>query len=134
MYPGSAAYTIPQNNQHVPPTYFNLGTPHTPSNPAPYYSETLSPRVHTNALPQFSAPSAGSCQPPDNPTQWQKCKRPTDKNQPPRRRSTDTPIRPLKGRELQARVRFLDDEIVRLKKDIGGFTRERVLLVGPSSM
>jgi hypothetical protein len=31
----------------------------------------------------------------------------------------DTPIRPLKGRELRARVQYLDDAIAQLKKDIG---------------
>ena len=36
----------------------------------------------------------------------------------------DTPIRPLKGRELQARIMFLDDEISQLKKDINELARE----------
>jgi hypothetical protein len=106
---------------------FNHGTPRAPSNSAPYHpeSESLPPRVHTNDLPQFFMPSASSFQTPGTPMQGKKRKRPTDENQPPRQWSSATPIRPPKGRGLQARVRFLDDEIARLKKDISGLTRER---------
>jgi hypothetical protein len=45
----------------------------------------------------------------------------------------DTPIRPLKGRELRVREQYLDDAIARLKKDIGELTRERTLLAGAVS-
>jgi hypothetical protein len=136
MYPASASYSTPQNNQHLPYAYYlNHGTPTTPSNPTSYYSDTLpwqAPRVHTNTLPEFTS-STHLSQSLDTPVRGQKRKRPTNENQEPRRRLMDTPIRPLKGRELRARVQYLDDAIARLKKDIGELTRERILLAGAVS-
>jgi len=125
MYPGYASYDTPQNNEHILPTYFNHGMPHTPSNSASYYPPSLPPPVHTDALPQFTTPNALQFQPLDTPIQGKKRKRPTTENQESRQR---TPIRPLKGRELHARVQYLDDEIAQLKKDTGELTRERALL------
>jgi len=45
----------------------------------------------------------------------------------------DTPIRPLKGRELRACVQYLDDVIALLKKDIGELIQERTLLADAAS-
>jgi hypothetical protein len=54
MYPASASYFTPQNNQHVPYAYYlNHSTPITPSNPTSYYPDTLtgsskySSRIHS---------------------------------------------------------------------------------------
>jgi hypothetical protein len=133
MYPTSAS---PQNNQYVPYAYYlNHGTPTTPSNPTSYYPDTLpwqAPHVHTNTLPEFTS-STHLHQSLDTPVRGQKRKRPTNENQEPRRRLMDTPIRPLKGRELRARVQYLDDAIAQLKKEIGELTRERTLLAGTVS-
>jgi hypothetical protein len=66
----------------------------------------------------------------ETPIQGQKRKRSTDEIRAPRKRLTHTPIQPLKGWELKARVQYLDDEISQLKKDISELTRERTLLAG----
>jgi len=41
MYPASALFSTPQNNQHVPYAYLNHGTPTTPSNPTSCYPDSL---------------------------------------------------------------------------------------------
>jgi hypothetical protein len=127
MYPNSTSRSTPHNNQHV-----SYGTPTTPFHTTYYYPESLPqpPSVHANTLPEFTTSSARPFQHVDTLIQGQKRKRPTNENQEPRRKFTDTPIRPLKGRELRARIKFLDDEIAQLKKDINELARERTLLAG----
>ena len=117
----------PHNDQHA-----SYGTPTTPFHTTYYYPESLPqpPSVHANTLPEFTTSSTRPFQHADMLIRGQKRKQPTNVNQDPRRKFTDTPIRPLKGRELRARIQFLDDEIARLKKDISGLARERTLLAG----
>ena len=129
MYPTSAS---PQNNQYVPAYYLKHGTPTTPSNPTSYYPDTLpwhAPHVHTNTLPEFTS-STHLSQSLDTPVRGQKREQPTNENQEPIQRLMDTPIWPLKGCKLRARVQYLDDTIARLKKDIGELTQEWTLLAG----
>src|ERR1700692_3629755 len=98
MYPHTP-YSTPHNSQ-----YISYGTPPTPFHTT-YYLESLphTPSVHTNALPEFTTSNTRPLQHADMPIQGQKRKRPTNENQDPRQKFMDTPIRPLKGRELQAR-------------------------------
>ena len=105
MYLASARYHTRQHNQHIPPimAYQFHRPPHS------YYMENMPTHVYINALPE-STTSARPFQPPEIPIQRQKRKREANEKQKPKRRPTDTPIRPLKGRVLQARVGYMDGE------------------------
>ena len=76
MYPASASYSPPKNNQHVPYTYPNHGTPTTPSNSTSYYPDSLpwqAPHIYTNTLLEFTS-SIHLSQSLDTPVQGQKQK------------------------------------------------------------